>query len=370
MDNKNKNILLIIIIMVVILGFYVGYSYLEVDTSENNNPVQEDQDITDDKNEENSSKDEENEDDKDIDKDDSSDTDDLVDVEDPEDSADTSDENLEDNTDSNEPVNPEEDQTSKNYNVSNVDEMLKQLNLKNGDTVTTDEYHFSTNQGGATYKIVDKTSMDVDNGKCFKLDNGLYAVFSSDNEKINVNQYGAYGDGIHDDSKAISSMLENNDIVNLMNETYLIESSIEINNSNKQIIGNNSSILLSNDSYFITLNDVYNVAISDVTFINENNNSTYKSFVKVEDSSNILFKNNEITFTAEDTFINNEGSTNITMTGNTIEYNINNDRLNNFSVFEGNISDINNNSITINALNNNLTVDIFDLYGYYLIYNN
>lgn len=58
--------------------------------------------------------------------------------------------------------------------------------------------------------------------------------------------YGAYGDGVHDDTNAIQNALNNNKIVYIPYGNYLITSPLEIKNNN-YIISNNASILCSDD---------------------------------------------------------------------------------------------------------------------------
>lgn len=96
-------------------------------------------------------------------------------------------------------------------NVFNNVEELKNANLNNGTFAKTMGYYNSSDLGGGNY-IISNEQLQSDNGSIIQLNNGLFAILIEKN--INVKQFGAYGDNIHDDSEAIQKA--NNYLLNLI----------------------------------------------------------------------------------------------------------------------------------------------------------
>lgn len=91
---------------------------------------------------------------------------------------------------------------AKTYNT--VAEMKADTDLKDGMSAQTLGYYSVNDGGGATYKI---TSTESQNEYQEELENGLYATLIINGE-VNPNQFGAYGDDIHDDSEAIQKAID------------------------------------------------------------------------------------------------------------------------------------------------------------------
>lgn len=89
----------------------------------------------------------------------------------------------------------------KPYYYDNVAAMKADTKLKVGDMVITLGYHNVNDGGGAEYRIISGNYTD-DGGSYHQITNNLYAELIKNNNN-NVNQFGAYGDGIHDDTVAI-----------------------------------------------------------------------------------------------------------------------------------------------------------------------
>lgn len=104
-------------------------------------------------------------------------------------------------------------------------------NLVNGSITRTLGNHQYNDLGGAYYKIRTITSNDViDDIKILSLSN--YPTLVAEmikTSKMNVNQYGAYGDGIHDDTEAIQYAINDNQFgtIYFCDGTYLISDTIK-----------------------------------------------------------------------------------------------------------------------------------------------
>lgn len=82
--------------------------------------------------------------------------------------------------------------------------MKADTKLKEGYHVKTKGYYEANDGGHGEYIIVDDETLVDDGGSIHVLTNGLRAKLIID-DVINVKQFGAYGDGIHDDTQAIQN---------------------------------------------------------------------------------------------------------------------------------------------------------------------
>lgn len=191
-------------------------------------------------------------------------------------------------------------------NFSSVKDMKSAQNLLSGQLVKTDGYYNSKYGGSAYYDILDTTELEIDDKECIKLDNGKYAVIHVINDTISVNQFGAYGDGIHDDSLAINKAI-NSSFSNISFESsqYKISSMIEINTDNKFMFGNDSEIFYDDD--FIFVDDfivriykssdqiIKNISIDGLKIINKNSTRTAEHLMlKIINAENIDVTNCKI----------------------------------------------------------------------------
>lgn len=113
----------------------------------------------------------------------------------------------------------------------NVADMKQATNLVNGSYARTLGYYSANDGGEATYKITD-TKSETDYQE--ELKSGLYATLII-NEFVIPETFGAYGDGVHNDTdvfKNIISFLNNKNYVLSGKGTYLLNEQITINNIN------------------------------------------------------------------------------------------------------------------------------------------
>ena len=125
-----------------------------------------------------------------------------------------------------------------------VANMKADVELTEGKLVQTEGYWSKTYGGGAYYDIVSSTSLAVDDGKCLQLDNGLYAELHAINDTVTVNQFGAYGDGEHDDATFIQKALDSGCLnIEFYDEQYNVQSTLYIKTDNISIIGKESTVI-------------------------------------------------------------------------------------------------------------------------------
>ena len=126
---------------------------------------------------------------------------------------------------------------------------MKNADLQIGDCVCTLGYHKTNDGGGAEYKIIDGNYIE-DGGKYHKLNNNLFAELIIKDNAINVNQFGAYGDGVHDDTSILQRIFDNTqryDIVVFNSfSTYYLTDGIAIK-LDTNLEGNNCVIQLSSN---------------------------------------------------------------------------------------------------------------------------
>lgn len=156
------------------------------------------------------------------------------------------------------------------YNTT--EEMINDKdNLYNNQIIKTLGYYSVNDGGGAYFYITNDTNTP---NYQIELGNGLFARII--NDKINVMQFGAKGDGINNDTTYLKTAIEyakSNDmqLISPSNKTYLINETLEINNINMNF--NDSTIKAINNINIITINttDYYGL-IENLTLDCENAN--------------------------------------------------------------------------------------------------
>ena len=168
---------------------------------------------------------------------------------------------------------------------TSVASMKADTELTAGKLVQTEGYWNKAYGGSAYYDIVSNTSLTVDDGKCIQLDNGLYAELHAINDTVTVNQFGAYGDGIQNDSEAIkksvNSGYKNIELIN--NQTYIVNTQIYIENSDVYIFSKDSgAIILAQERFennlIFNLHQVNNIVLTNINF---DMNSSYNSDIAI-----------------------------------------------------------------------------------------
>ena len=187
-------------------------------------------------------------------------------------------------TNEDEVINIEEFKLEVDKTYPNVASMKTDTSLTDGQLVKTEGYWDKQYGGSAYYDIVNSTSLTTDDTKCIQIDNGLYAELHPINDTVTVNQFGAYGDGEHDDARAIQVALNAGyGNVSFENERYKFGTKICINKSNLSIIGNNATLFWNEEIAFDTWEQFY--------IMGQQN-----SHVKNIDILNLNFENGDLKF--------------------------------------------------------------------------
>lgn len=146
-------------------------------------------------------------------------------------------------TDENKVISIEKFKLDVDKTYPNVANMKADTELTDGQLVQTESYWDKQYGGSAYYDIVSSTSLAVDDGKCIQLDNGLYAELHPINNTVNVNQFGAYGDGEHDDANSIQlSLNAGYRNVTFESERYKFGKNIKLTTDNVFVLGNNATL--------------------------------------------------------------------------------------------------------------------------------
>lgn len=113
----------------------------------------------------------------------------------------------------------------KPYYYNSIADMKADTKLKVGDMAVTLGYYEPNDGGAAEYRIVSGTHTD-DGGSYHELSNSLFAELII-KEVIYPEQFGAYGDGIHNDTLAIQKAIDIKNNV-YFNKNYLVNSELNI----------------------------------------------------------------------------------------------------------------------------------------------
>lgn len=128
---------------------------------------------------------------------------------------------------------------------ASVAAMSDASDLAVGDIVSTTSFHDSMNKGGAVYKVEQASDVNALNGYSnIELANGLVAVLQPSNGTVSIEQLGAVGDGVTDDTKSIQAAFDLDGVTVTFSKDakYYITNRIWIRNDGTTVIGNGATL--------------------------------------------------------------------------------------------------------------------------------
>lgn len=153
----------------------------------------------------------------------------------------------------------------------NINQM-KNTKFREGDIIITNGYRTIGDGGGSVYYVAYDPTAVSDNGLIHDInsDNTLRAKMITMNNEVNIHHFGAYGDGLHDDTKFIQNAIDTGLSVKFTSgKIYKITSPIRIKKSNQVINMNNGMIVPYNCTAFM-IDGEEDAYIQNITFTNVN----------------------------------------------------------------------------------------------------
>ena len=178
-----------------------------------------------------------------------------------------------------------------------VADMKASANLIDGSFAQTLGYHAKNDGGAGLYKIRNVTNDDViDEGSIVEMNdpqNQLVAeLIGAD---LNVNQFGAYGDGVHNDTQAFVNYITFASTINLLPKTYKLTN---LNIAKDATINGNGATLIDDTAVdkFIAVDTTSTPKVLTVKFNDLNvdcPNSNYGIYIhtNIGEINNVLVKN-------------------------------------------------------------------------------
>lgn len=118
----------------------------------------------------------------------------------------------------------------KPYYYNSIADMKADTKLKTGDMAITLGYYEPNDGGNGEYKVVSGNYTD-DGGSYHKLNNNLFAELIIKDNQINIKQFGAYGDGVHNERIYFLKAIDIANTIYIPKGTYLINEEITLNKS-------------------------------------------------------------------------------------------------------------------------------------------
>lgn len=145
-------------------------------------------------------------------------------------------------------------QSNVSWTFDTVSDMKAATNLVANGYALTLGFHEINDGGGALYKITDTGTPNEMN--IISINDGLLANLVAKG-KVNVKQFGAYGDNTHNDSAVIQAVIDYGEDVYFPKATYLISSSIIITGKNHWLMdGGEAEFNYTGNSYAFRLKSI------------------------------------------------------------------------------------------------------------------
>ena len=173
---------------------------------------------------------------------------------------------------------------------SSIYEMKKDVSLKENLYVRTLGYYSEDIGGSAYYKIINNSSIDLDEKRYIALDNGLCAMLYPINNKIDLKQVGAYGNGVNDETEILNYAFSNFDNIYIPKGKYIVNNKVKVTKKIYVTGSDNTEFIADFDDSFIEFEkNVKDISLESIIFDGINNRENRK-FLKLY-GNNINIKN-------------------------------------------------------------------------------
>lgn len=171
-----------------------------------------------------------------------------------------------------------------------VSDMKKDVNLKENLYVKTLGYYSEDIGGSAYYKIIKNNSIDLEEKRYIALDNGLCAMLYPINNKIDLKQIGAYGNGINDETEILNYAFSNFDNIYIPKGKYIVNNKVKVIKKINVTGSDNTEFIADFDDSFIEFEkNVKDISFESIIFDGINNREN-REFLKLY-GNNINIKN-------------------------------------------------------------------------------
>lgn len=164
------------------------------------------------------------------------------------------------------------------FGFDTISDMISAENLIEGSYAKTSGYHSMKDNGAGLYRIRNITNEDViDNGSLIAMENEQLVAELID-LKINVKQFGAYGDDEHDDTESFKKAIDYINKVNLTTiyipiGTYIINDTLILKSDNK---------LIGEDKYKSVIKQKIDSCLDKPIISSDTTNNSQLSHIKLE----------------------------------------------------------------------------------------
>ena len=173
---------------------------------------------------------------------------------------------------------------------SSIYEMKKDVSLKENLYVRTLGYYSEDIGGSAYYKIINNSGINLDEKKYIALDNGLCAMLYPINNKIDLKQVGAYGNGVNDETEILNYAFSNFDNIYIPKGKYIVNNKVKVTKKIYVTGSDNTEFIADFDDSFIEFEkNVKDISFESIIFDGINNREN-REFLKLY-GNNINIKN-------------------------------------------------------------------------------
>lgn len=118
--------------------------------------------------------------------------------------------------------------TDSRYDFQNVLAMIQENDLEAGDICHTIGFH-SAGDGGAAYYLISNDALTANSMDIIQLNNGLFAVLQITEGYVTPEMFGAYGDGVHDDTNPVQKSFNSSyTVISSCSKNYKLTNTVSV----------------------------------------------------------------------------------------------------------------------------------------------